>query len=221
MRRSGDSVRTRVTSVLGVLGLVVSVFAAGASAHGAAAGPPPPQSISDMILVHNTIVGEAYDEFNGTLQTSIYGGDLEQCEEVELESGEAQEIGLLGLSASVAPLVGTVENVYGEFNNHTVPGWITLTKGFKRTVAKGDRATVAHAAKLLEEAHIEHTDEFFHMKRIWVAMEGAHCATAAKEDKATEKAGSAAWTFEAAALRRLAGLFGVKDKIEYAAGPYV
>lgn len=101
------------------------------------------------------------------------------------------------------------------------PAGSRFAKGLKGKVGKGKRAAVAHVAKLLEEAHIEHTDEFFHMKAIWVAMEGVHCATAAGEEKATATAGSSAWTFEAAALRQLAGLFGVKQKIEYPVGPYV
>ncbi len=126
-----------------------------------------------------------------------------------------------GCAEPSLPSLRTVDEVYVEFNTHTVPSWITFAKGLKGKVGKGKRAAVAHVAKLLEEAHIGHSDEFFYMKGIWVAMEGVHCAAAADEEKATATAGSSAWTLEAAALRKLAGLFGVKQKIEYAVGPYV
>ena len=219
--RPADSVRNRIAMALGVLAFVTLAFATGASAHVRPRTLSPQQSISGMILVHNTIGQELYGEFNDMFSPSAYSGDLERCEGVERESGEARELGQAGLREAVAQILHTVDEVYGEFNTHTVPAWITFAKGLKRKVSKGKRAAVAHVAKLLEEAHIEHSDEFFHMKAIWVAMEGVHCATAASEEKAAATAGSSAWTFEAAALRQLAGLFGVKNKIEYPVGPYV
>ena len=78
---------------LAVLALVALAFATGASAHVRPRTLSPQQSISGMILVHNTIGQELYGEFNDMFSTSVYSADLERSEGVERESGEARELG--------------------------------------------------------------------------------------------------------------------------------
>lgn len=211
--------RVKLGSQMAVVALcLLSALPAAAAARSKRHGPSPQRFVASSILIHNSFANIVQDGYAGP--NSSYAYELEQCHEVEAESGEAREDGEKSLRQDAPNNIKLAESLK-DFNSR-LPLWVRTFRGFGPRLPRAGRGKLNGAISRLASAHAAHEHEFFDLKGIWVDIESVDCAGAEAMEHQAAALGTPTWTREFRALVEVAHLFHVTSpSVEYPVGPYV